>query len=101
LIIPLDTHVMRMARLLGLTARKDASWRTAEEVTASLRLLDPGDPVRYDFALCHWGMSGACPAVPVRANCMDCSLRGACSRGRRLRPSVQVVTEERATRGGM
>lgn len=84
LVIPLDTHVMRMARLLGLTARKDATWRTAEEVTASLRLLDPADPVRYDFALCHYGMSGACPAVPVRVNCVRCELKMACRRGRAL-----------------
>jgi uncharacterized protein (TIGR02757 family) len=84
LVIPLDTHVMRMARLLGLTARRDATWRTAEEVTASLRLLDPSDPVRYDFALCHYGMSGACPAVPVRVNCVRCELKLACRRGRAL-----------------
>jgi uncharacterized protein (TIGR02757 family) len=84
LMIPLDTHVMRIARLLGLTARRDASWRTAQEVTASLRLLDAADPVKYDFALCHYGMSGACPAVPVRENCLRCPLRGECRRGRQL-----------------
>jgi uncharacterized protein (TIGR02757 family) len=84
LIIPLDTHVMRISRLLGLTSRRDASWRTAEEVTASLRLLDAEDPVRYDFALCHYGMSGACPAVPVRENCLRCELKAACRRGRAL-----------------
>lgn len=84
LLIPLDTHVMRIARLLGLTARRDASWRTAEEVTSSLKLLDPEDPVRYDFALCHYGMSGACPAVPVRENCLRCELKSACRRGRQL-----------------
>ena len=47
-----------------------------------MRALDPEDPVRYDFALCHYGMSGACPAVPVRANCARCELKGACRRGR-------------------
>lgn len=84
LIIPLDTHVQRISKLLGLTKRNDLSWRTAEDVTASLRLLDAGDPVRYDFALCHYGMSGACPATPVRANCVECPLRGECRVGRRL-----------------
>jgi uncharacterized protein (TIGR02757 family) len=88
LMIPLDTHVMRIARLLGLTARRDASWRTAEEVTASLRLLDPSDPVRYDFALCHYGMSGACPAVPVRENCLRCELRPLCRRGAQLKSTA-------------
>ena len=84
LVMPLDTHVARIARLLGLTKRRDLSWRTAEEVTASLRLLDADDPVRYDFALCHYGMSGVCPATPVRENCLRCPLRGECSHGRRV-----------------
>ncbi len=84
LVIPLDTHVQRISKLLGLTKRNDLSWRTAEDVTASLRLLDPTDPVRYDFALCHYGMSGACPSKPVRVNCVKCSLRGECRVGKRL-----------------
>ncbi len=84
LMIPLDTHVMRIARWLGLTRRSTIGWKTAEEVTASLRRLDPADPVRYDFALCHYGMSGACPARPVQANCRACPLRPECSVGRRL-----------------
>lgn len=83
LVIPLDTHVGRIARHLGLTRRKDLTWRTAEEVTASLRRLDPLDPVRYDFALCHYGMSGACPATPVPGNCARCVLLAACAVGPR------------------
>ena len=78
LVVPLDTHVHRVARALGLTARRDASWRTAEEITASLRRVDPDDPVRYDFALCHLGMSGACPARRDRARCEACVLGEAC-----------------------
>jgi uncharacterized protein (TIGR02757 family) len=78
LVMPVDTHVARISRWLGLTSRKTISWAMAEEVTASLRLLDASDPVKYDFALCHWGMSGACPIVPVRENCLACPLRSAC-----------------------
>jgi uncharacterized protein (TIGR02757 family) len=84
LVIPLDTHIGRIARHLGLTQRKDLSWRTAEEVTASLRRLDEADPVRYDFALCHYGMSGVCPARPLAENCAKCLLLPACSVGPRL-----------------
>lgn len=83
LVIPLDTHVGRIAQYLGLTRRKDLSWRTAEEVTASLRVLDAEDPVRFDFALCHYGMSGACPVRPVPDNCRRCLLLEACAVGRR------------------
>ena len=79
LMMPVDTHIARIARWLGLTHRRTISWAMAEEVTASLRLLDPRDPVKYDFALCHWGMSGACPVVPVRAHCLACPLKSACS----------------------
>ena len=78
LVVPLDTHVHRVARALGLTVRPDASWRTAEEITASLRRLDPADPVRYDFALCHLGMSGACPARRDARRCAACALGDAC-----------------------
>lgn len=78
LVIPLDTHVHRVARALGLTARRDASWRTAEEITASLRRIDPVDPVRYDFALCHMGMSGRCPARRAAERCAACVLAEAC-----------------------
>ncbi|MCP3161415.1 TIGR02757 family protein [Myxococcus qinghaiensis] len=84
LMIPLDTHIGRIAGHLGLTRRKDLTWRTAEEVTTSLRALDAEDPVRYDFALCHYGMSGACPAQPVPENCERCPLLAACLVGPRV-----------------
>lgn len=96
LVIPLDTHIHRISRLLGLTARNDLSWRTAEEITGSLRRLDPADPVKYDFALCHYGMSGVCPARPVRAHCERCGLRVGCRVGRRL-PGARL--EARRARG--
>ncbi len=84
LVIPLDTHIGRIARHLGLTRRKDLSWRTAEEVTSSLRRLDERDPVRYDFALCHYGMSGVCPAKPVAEHCARCLLLSSCAVGPRV-----------------
>jgi len=81
LVMPVDTHVARLAQWLGLTSRRSISWAMAEEITASLRLLDESDPVRYDFALCHWGMSGACPVEPARENCRRCPLRSVCQVG--------------------
>lgn len=85
LVIPLDTHVHRISRLLGLTRRQDLSWRTAEEITARLRHLDPEDPVKYDFALAHLGISGDCPARAVQARCAACPLRPICRVWDRLR----------------
>lgn len=71
LVIPLDTHIARISRCLGLTSRKANDWRTALEITDSLRALDPLDPLKYDFALCHLGISGECG--PDR--CAQCIIR--------------------------
>ena len=56
LIVPVDTHMLRIAGYLGLTERKTADRRAAEEVTASFRRLDPTDPAKYDFALTRAGI---------------------------------------------
>jgi len=53
LIIPVDTHIAKIAQKLRLTKRKNVSWKMAEEITENLRKFDPEDPVKYDFALCH------------------------------------------------
>lgn len=51
LICPIDLHVDRTARKLGLITRKQTDWKTAVELTENLRLMDEDDPVKYDFAL--------------------------------------------------
>ena len=56
LVMPVDTHVARIGRALGLTERATVNWRMAEEITSRLRRFDPHDPVRYDFSLCRAGM---------------------------------------------
>jgi uncharacterized protein (TIGR02757 family) len=84
LVVPLDTHVHRIARMVGLTERKDASWRTAVEVTRSLAAFDPGDPVRFDFALAHVGISGGCTGALQERVCGPCALRPVCAVGRTL-----------------
>jgi len=78
LVVPLDTHVHRIAYWLGLTGRKTPSWKTALEVTASLREFDRRDPVRFDFALAHLGILGDCPRRPVTRTCAPCPLRPFC-----------------------
>lgn len=56
LIVPLDVHVFRISRLLGLTNRKQADMKTAREITCAFRLISPDDPVKYDFALASLGI---------------------------------------------
>lgn len=49
--IPLDVHVARQARKLGLLTRKQNDWKAVQELTEKLKTLDPEDPAKYDFAL--------------------------------------------------
>lgn len=56
LVIPLDTHMHRMALRLRLTRRRQPNLATAVEVTDSLRRFAPDDPLRYDFALTRPGI---------------------------------------------
>ena len=78
LVIPLDTHVFRVAGFLGLRARRAPDWRSALEITAGLRELHPADPLRYDFALAHLGISGRCLGRRDEAVCPACPLAPAC-----------------------
>jgi uncharacterized protein (TIGR02757 family) len=81
LIVPLDTHTIRLGRCLGLTRRASPGWSMAVEITQALRELDPSDPVRYDFALCHLGMMGAC-GWGMKQGSRQCPLREVCRPGR-------------------
>lgn len=80
LIIPVDAHIQRIGRFIGLTSRKQADWRMAREITAALRELDPQDPVKYDFSLCHLGISEGCDGKDP-AKCLNCPIAGICEVG--------------------
>ncbi|MBU2650597.1 MAG: TIGR02757 family protein [Bacteroidetes bacterium] len=56
LICPLDIHTGRVSRELGLLSRRQNDWKAAIELTESLKLLCPEDPVRYDYALFGLGI---------------------------------------------
>jgi uncharacterized protein (TIGR02757 family) len=71
-VIPLDTHIARISRCIGLTKRSTSDWKTAEEITGALKKLDPDDPLKYDFALCHQGISGLCRGKEFEDVCERC-----------------------------
>jgi uncharacterized protein (TIGR02757 family) len=77
LVVPLDTHIIRLGRCLGLTRQSTPGWKMAADITAALRRLDPADPIRYDFALCHLGMMKACRYGLARTH-PGCPLAGFC-----------------------
>jgi uncharacterized protein (TIGR02757 family) len=76
--IPLDQHVHWIAYHLGLTDRRTRSWPAVEEVSEALRRIDPLDPIRFDFVLCHTGISGDCPKGRDLTVCGPCSVRPDC-----------------------
>jgi uncharacterized protein (TIGR02757 family) len=78
LVVPLDTHVHRISRFLGLSDRASADWKTARLVTDALKKFDAGDPVRYDFAICRLGILDLCSRERRKENCDRCLLRDVC-----------------------
>ena len=82
LVVPLDTHVIRLGQCLRLTRYASPGWRMAADITASLRRIDPADPVKYDFSLCHVGMMNAC-GFGRRQGDSQCPLKGLCHPRRR------------------
>lgn len=85
LIIPVDTHISRISRYLGLTGRKAADWRMAQEITTALRVFSPGDPVKYDFSLAHLGISDGCDGKD-QSRCMSCPIVGICAQNLTIQP---------------
>lgn len=78
LLIPVDTHIHRIATFLGLNDRKSADWKAARAITDRLSRFDPADPVRYDFALCRLGILDLCSRKRHKENCDVCMLRAVC-----------------------
>ena len=77
LVVPLDTHVIRLGRCLKLTRYTSPGWKMALDITNALRAFDSTDPVRFDFALCHVGMMNACGFQKPQGSA-HCPLRGLC-----------------------
>jgi uncharacterized protein (TIGR02757 family) len=96
LLCPVDTHIHKLSRNLGLTKRTNLAWETAEEITRALARFDPNDPVKYDFSLCHLGMLQRCPSRRDPARCEGCGVMPVCRHwgvrpGPRARPGQLVV----------
>jgi uncharacterized protein (TIGR02757 family) len=75
LVIPLDIHISRISRCLGFTSCASSDWKAALEITEALREFDSEDPLRYDFALCHHGISGMC-STRRNPGCRKCVFYG-------------------------
>ena len=78
LVVPLDTHIHRIATFLGLNDRRTPDWKAARGITDRLARFDEADPVRYDFALCRLGILDRCSRKRRKENCDVCLLRDVC-----------------------
>jgi uncharacterized protein (TIGR02757 family) len=78
LLVPVDVHVHKLSRNLGLTRRASPSWTTTVEITRALGRFDASDPVKYDFSLCHMGMLQRCPSRRDAARCEGCPVQPVC-----------------------
>lgn len=85
LLIPVDTHILRIAKNLGfLPARTQTTLRAARKVTEALKKANLADPVRYDFALCRLGILKKCPPASRLEQCRECDLHAICRRRQSL-----------------
>ncbi len=73
LIVPVDTHMARLCKILGLYKRKTLSLKAAVEITESFKRIIPADPVKYDFALSRIGIIENCTGR-LRPDCQNCEL---------------------------
>ena len=78
LVIPIDTHISRLSKQLGLTTLKSPGWKMALEISDNLKKLDPDDPLKYDFALCRLGILDLCPQKKDAAKCAHCGISEIC-----------------------
>ncbi len=78
LIVPMDVHMGRLCRILGLHDDKTISLSTALKVTQAFARMNPEDPVKYDFALSRLGILEDCTGRPCPA-CESCELRRLCA----------------------
>jgi len=78
LIIPVDTHIAKICRNIGLTTRNSADWKMAKEITENLKKLDPDDPVKYDFVITRLGIVEKCPGKKMQNKCAQCLIKDIC-----------------------
>lgn len=77
LVVPVDVHMGRLCRILGLHNRNSVSLSTALEITAGFAEIEPSDPAKYDFALSRIGIVEDCDGK-YRLRCEDCGLFEIC-----------------------
>jgi uncharacterized protein (TIGR02757 family) len=79
LVVPVDVHMGRLSKIVGLHNKKTYNLKTASEITGKFAEISPDDPVKYDFALCRIGILENCTGKQNNY-CPKCELAGFCHR---------------------
>jgi len=90
LIVPVDVHMGRLCKILGLYERRTVTLSAAVEITQSFVEIEPTDPVKYDFSLSRIGIVENCDGNN-RPECRDCELLDFCNRREHEQKSLQKV----------
>ena len=56
LLVPVDTHMLKVSRILGFTQRVRPDAKATMEITSAFREIRREDPVKYDFCLTRIGI---------------------------------------------
>ncbi|BDA79089.1 TIGR02757 family protein [Leptospira kobayashii] len=78
---PLDVHIQRLIKILGISERKTFGMKEAIDVRNFFQKLNPEDPLLYDFYLTRIGMIQKCKGVKIESICSGCKIRSVCKIG--------------------
>lgn len=76
---PLDTHIVKFSRILGLTHRKTINAKMVEEITNNVKQFNTEDPLLYDFPLSRLGILKICKTKYVKDICTTCKIKSLCT----------------------
>jgi uncharacterized protein (TIGR02757 family) len=79
LLYPLDTHIVKISKILGFTNRSTIDNKMSEEITNNFKKINPTDPLIYDFPLSRLGILKLCKTTYIEEICEKCELKKSCS----------------------
>jgi uncharacterized protein (TIGR02757 family) len=78
ILLPLDTHIIKIGKVLDLTKRNQPNLAMAQEITNTLSSIVNEPASRYDFALSRIGILGKCRGEYVDNICGTCEIQNIC-----------------------
>ncbi len=79
LLYPTDVHIVRLSRILGFSNRRTVDFKLAKNISDHFKILNPDDPLLYDFSLSRLGILNICKTKYVPEICSKCELKKICN----------------------